>query len=571
MSKLVPLMGGNYQGRSYITARRLCVNLYPEANPPDGQPPVPVTYYQTPGLLALSQSPNIEGVRQTYRTTTGQLYAVVGPSVYAVSVTFAWTLLGTVTDSTTPLKFADNGLCIVAVDGSTTGYAIDMTTNSFGVITDPSFMGALDAAQMDGFFIFNNPGTNQFYISLNYVTYAMLTGVTGRVLAGEILSGGSGYVSGSYPGVPLTGGTGSGATADFTVAGGVVTVLTLVDGGTGFTPGDVLTTSNANLGGSGTGFSYSADTVATAFDPLDIATKSGSADPIVNVASVHGELWLIGQLTSEIWAPSGAADFYFQRIPGAFIDHGNAAPYSLSQQDISLFWLSQDRQGHGIVVRSDGYSIRQISTHAIEQDIQAYANVADAIGYCHQVEGHAFYVLTFPSADVTWAYDLATGQWHRRASIDGNGVKHRHRANCFAFAYGYNIVGDYQNGTLYSLDSGTFTDNGVAIPRTISFPHLTKDGQRVSYPQFMAKMEVGQYAGSMTDDPPQASLRWSDTGGASFGDAVLQSIGSAGQYLTSPQWQRLGMARDRIFELSWDVNASVAINGAWVQTKAFAT
>jgi hypothetical protein len=570
---LVPLLGGNYQGRSTQAAsRRLCVNLYPERNPEEGQPLTPVTYYQTPGLLTVGTSPTVEGMRQSYRASNGALYAVVGPNVYSVSSTFAWTLLGSITDAATPVVFSDNGLTIVIVDGSSTGYAIDMATNAFGPITDPSFMGALWATQQDGFFIFNNPGTNQFYLSLSNVTYAMMTGVSGRILSSSIASGGSGYVAGSYTNVPLTGGTGSGATANITVSGGgVVTVVTVVNPGAGYSLNDTLSASNTNLGGSGSGFAYAVDEVATAFDPLDIASKSSFADPIAAVAAIHGVLWLIGELTSEVWAPSGAADFYFQRITGAVVQHGCAAPYSVAQQDVSLFWLSQNAQGHAIVVRAQDTSIVRISTNAIEADIQTYATISDAIGFCHQVEGHSFYILTFPSADITWAYDLSTGQWHRRVSIDGNGVQHRWRANCFAFAFGLNLVGDYQNGRFYSLDSSFFTDAGVAIPRIVTFPHVADGGRRLFYSQFQAKMEVGAIVDTPIADAPKVGLRWSDDAGVTFGNAVMQSLGASGQYLTSPQWQRLGMARDRIFEMSWSADASVAIAGAWLNFREAAT
>jgi len=569
---LVPLLGGNYQGRSTQAASRmLAVNLYPESNPPDGQPITPVTYYQTPGLLKEGSSPTIEVMRSLYRATNGALYAVVGPSVYSVSTEYAWTLLGSIPDNATPVNFADNGLAAVLVDGSATGYAIDMATNDFGEITDPSFLGALSAAQQDTFFIFNKPETNDFYISLSNVTFAMLTGVSGRILAGSVDAGGTGYVDATYTGVPLTGGTGSGAAATVVVSGTSVTSVTLTDAGAGYALNDTLSASNSNLGGTGSGFVYAADQVATAFDPLDIASKSSSADPIVAVAAIHGVLWLVGALASEVWAPSGAADFYFQRIPGAVINHGCAAPYSVSQMDVSLFWLSQDAQGHGIIVRAEGTSILRISTNAIESEIQTYGTIADAIGFCHQIDGHSFYVLSFPGADITWSYDLSTGQWHRRASIDGNGVLHRWRANCFAFANGQNLVGDYQNGNLYSIRDDVYTDNDVAIPRIVTLPHLVQGGNRVMYRQLQAKMQVGYQTNGQTAAPPVANLRWSDDGGVTFGNSVSQSIGATGQYIVSPQWQRLGMARDRIFELSWSANANVALAGAWVNFRSAAS
>lgn len=51
---------------------------------------------------------------------------------------------------------------------------------------------------------------------------------------------GTGYTNGVYLNVSLTGGSGVGATADITVAGGVVTVITLVHPGQGYLVGDIL-------------------------------------------------------------------------------------------------------------------------------------------------------------------------------------------------------------------------------------------------------------------------------------------------------------------------------------------
>ena len=75
----------------------------------------------------------------------------------------------------------------------------------------------------------------------------------------EDFNGGSGYVDDSYTNVPLTGGTGAGLTANVTVSGGVVTAITLSAAQQtvleDYSIGDVLSASNANLGGSGSGLS----------------------------------------------------------------------------------------------------------------------------------------------------------------------------------------------------------------------------------------------------------------------------------------------------------------------------
>jgi len=76
-----------------------------------------------------------------------------------------------------------------------------------------------------------------------------------KMLLGSI-TGGSGYVTGTYAGVTLTGGSGSGATADIEVDGaGAVSGVTIVSSGTSYAAADVLSASAADLGGTGSGFS----------------------------------------------------------------------------------------------------------------------------------------------------------------------------------------------------------------------------------------------------------------------------------------------------------------------------
>jgi hypothetical protein len=316
---------------------------------------------------------------------------------------------------------------------------------------------------------------------------------------------------------------------------------------------------------------YSMLVGGTAFDALDIAAKTGYPDAIAGIVVMHREAWLIGTLTAEIWYNSGAPDFTFEAMPGAFIEHGCAAPYSIAQQDLNVYWLSQDEEGQTIVLLGNSYRVERISTNALENEISKYTNISDAIGYCYQEEGHAFYVLTFPNANATWVFDQSVKLWHQRAWTDPNGGLNRHRSNCATNAYGVNIVGDWENGNLYALDVTNFTDNGQPISRIRSFPHLVKGSRRIVHKSFIADMDVGEDDGSIDGstpfNPPVVSLRWSDDKGKSFGNRLEQSLGAGGQYQTNIKYNRLGMARDRIYELSWSCPCGTALNGAYLETE----
>ncbi len=480
------------------------------------------------------------------------------------------TLVGVIADRQSQVIFSDNGLVVVLVDG-VNGYVIDLLTNAFGIILDPSFLGADYVVLLDTFFIFNRPKTNQFFISKSNVDYGQLT--NSAILTGAISAPGAAYTNGIYPNVPLTGGMGTGATANIVVTGNSVTTVTIGNPGINYVAGDILSANSANIGGTGAGFTWTVATLDAGFDPIDVAAKSGFNDPIVGLASVHRELWLIGALTTEVWIDTGAADFPFQEQQGAYINHGCAAQFSIATMDVLTFFIMQDQQGNGIVVQGQGYDVTEISTPRTVSEFKNYVTLADAIGFTFQIADHAYYALIFPTANKGWLYDVGIKQWAEWNWTDGNGVLNRPRANCCMFAYGANLVGDWENGILLQLDINTYTDYNPATPtgpitRVRTFPHMNDNNDRVTTLSFDADMEVGTV---LDDSNPQVSLSWSDNKGVSYGNPVMQSMGKIGEFLTVISWNRLGQARDRVYKLSWSEPIRTALNGGFIERKAART
>jgi hypothetical protein len=452
-----PFIGASYLSRSRNFDAQRCVNLFPEASG-SGTSKSIAMLIGTPGLTLFSTLAG-GGVRGCIRFTASQSIVVVGGNVYSVTTAGVGTLFGTVINRSTPVSMASNGTTIMLVTG-TEGYFITPNVNpalsTIVQIINAAFLGADRVDYIDGYFVFNQPGTGRFQI----------TGLFG-----------------------------------------------------------------------------------TTISPLDFATAEGSPDLLISLIVNQREVWLFGENSTEVFFDSGNALFPFQRIQGAFIEQGCAAKYSPAKSGTTLFWLSADDRGQGMVLKANGYQPQRVSTHAIEYAIAQYSRIDDAIGYTYQQEGHIFYVLTFPTGNATWVFDESTQLWHERAwrnPVDA--TLNRHRSNCqMAFA-GKVIVGDWESGKLYSLNLDAYDDNGDILPAIRQCAHeASPDDTWQFFHRLWIDMETGVGLNSGQGSDPQVMLEWSDDGGHTFPNQMWASAGKIGEYRRRVNYRRLGKSRDRVW------------------------
>ena len=335
------------------------------------------------------------------------------------------------------------------------------------------------------------------------------------------------------------------------------------------------------------------DLLSPISNSLSFASKDGAPDDLVALIVDHREIYLLGEASSEVWVDVGTVPFPFQRIPGTNTQHGCAAKFSLSRLGNSFAYVSRNLRGQGQIMQIEGYKPTRISTHAVEQTL-VNQYIDDAIGWTYQLEGHECYVVTFPTLQLTWVYDATTQMWHKWLYLNNLGEYERHRGQCSAVFQGMVLCGDYANGSIYELDPENYTDNGQNIKRLRRAPHLVADFQRQYFDELQIQFQPGvgftglstssaaipgsiylgdtyaiaenetltipfdgvyilgiaDIAANITTNNPQAMLRWSNDGGSTWSKEYWVSIGTIGRYKNRAIWRRLGMARDRIFEVS---------------------
>ena len=635
-------VGPSYEAPSIYQDAQECINFFPEVDPAkqQGERGV-IALYPTPGLTVKAVFPNQQEVRGLHSVSGGeQLIAVCGPYVYALTANLVPSVIGQLNSSSGIVKITDNGVNVYIVDGAYR-YTWYISSPAAAVFTGSTSGTTLTVTSVSSGTIAINQSLYGIGILPETVITALGTGTggTGTYTINRSQTVASGSLSSATVGAVVTA----------TIAGTTMTVSAVTSGvlhvgqtiqGVGVTLGTIITALGTGTGGAGTYTLSVASTVATgvtmfglnfsvlpstdgAFsgaNTVDIidnyfvynnpttqqwgasdllspispntsySLKDGAPDDLVALIVDHREVYLMGEISSEVWTDVGTVPFPFQRIPGTSTQHGIAAPFSLYRLGNSFAYVSRNNRGQAQIMQMQGYIPQRISTHAVENTL-ANQYVEDAIAWTYQLEGHEVYVVTFPTLNLTWAYDATTQMWHKWLYTATDSTYERHRGNCCAVFQGLVIIGDYENGKLYQLDRTNYTDDGQTIRRLRRAPHLVTEFQRQYFDELQIQFQPGVgttglsatlqqinlqspyvitdmgtltigaldtvYLGEFntinqftTTTNPQAMLRWSNDGGSTWSNEHWTSVGQMGKYRNRAIWRRLGQARDRIFEVS---------------------
>jgi hypothetical protein len=311
-------------------------------------------------------------------------------------------------------------------------------------------------------------------------------------------------------------------------------------------------------------FQISALLDGSTWNALGVQQNEVFPENIASIVSAYGFLFVLGEDGhSQVYYNSGASQYTpFAPISGAYMEEGCGAPQSPVVMDNTVFWLG-GRSGKGdIAWRANGYTPMRVSNFGFETAVASYpAKGSDAVGYTYRDQGHTFWVLRFPSANggagATWVYDAASQQWHERGywSQQGPTGYSAHLSTCAVFAFGQQLVGDWNSGNIYAMSINALYDNGKTIRRWRRSPHLAAELERIFLSQLVLEVETGLgpqpplLDGAGNPRGPQIVLTISRDGSKTFGVEYALDCGQAGQYRKRVILRRLGQARDFVFDL----------------------
>lgn len=421
-----PFLGGAGVSRSKNAEDNRLVNLFLELiDGKDGKEPG--WFQMAPGLTLITPVGN--GPIRGMRWFGSVLYVVSGAGVYSVSSSLVATLLGTIGTSSGPVSTITNGTQVAIFDGQA-GYLLP---GGYPLTGAAIVSGGSSYQVGDDVNLLNLNGTQT---ATAVATVATVSGTT--VTSVTITTPGAFPVQPTGWSQASTSGSGAGLILGTPTFGAFAGVYTLslpfsLPLSASYQDGFGLVSAG------GTNQFYQSNLFdLSIWDPLNFSSADAKPDSIMAIAELAREEWVIKEKNVEVWINAGLTGFAFQRVEGVFPETGCAATFSVSRAGSSLVWLAQSSQGTPLVVRTEGYRIVPISPQWLDAEIASYSTISDAIAYSYLQDGHLFYVLTFPTANITWAYDVTAStmaqqhMWHQRAALS-NGLLNRHWSNCSAF------------------------------------------------------------------------------------------------------------------------------------------
>ena len=452
----VQCVGPSYHLTEVKAACQSAINCYPQKLDGDSW-----MMASSPGEVQIADL--VHEIRAS-KNVQGRWFVVAGSTFYEVTAAGVATARGTLSSSTGYVGMDDNKTQMAIVDGANL-YVFTLGTNTLTLVSSSGWRGSDDVYEMDGYFIFVDPETDQFYISA-------------------------------------------------------------IDNG-------------------------------TSLDALDFSSADSAPDNIVTHRVMHRQLWLFGDLSTEIWINSGELAFPFTRYNSYIMDVGCVGKRAAINAADTLFWIGKTDRGTGIVYMASGNQPQRVSTMAVEQALAASTDIAAATMWTYQIEGHEFIGINAPGLSTTWVFDAAVQQWHERGEWDAGWLP---LCSMLVTSYAGEHFAGTADGKLVRLDASVNNLAGRVLVRERTWPHLKKASMDLlSFYGLELSMNTG-YGGVVT-------LEISNDGGKTFGPMLLRSLGVIGRWMQKVRWLGLGAAYNRVFRIRVSDDVPFSIYSATVDAK----
>lgn len=545
----IPLVGPTAEDSPSDINPQRTVNFYARPGGSDGA--ARFVLRSRPGLTlagTLGAGP-IRGAREIQSGTSpgNRAYVVSGNKLYQLDGSLTGVQKATLSTSAGPVQIVDNGTQVLIVESNyqsalAKAYLYDMATTGFADLTDLHSKAYTSGGGGGKTIAVGDTLTGA--ISTKTAVVVAYTTTGGTWAAGT--AAGTLWItskSGAFQAENLD----KGATLDVMTIGSDFTDISL-----DFIPGtvdflDQLFLATANQTGK---LYWNALLDGLDWPALQFITAEGLPDNLVGARVVGRNVWLGGEESTEVYAPTGDIDEALSRVPGAVIDWGWVSPNGSARIGNDIYWLGKGRMADRVILRGSGYSAVPVSDTALERALAGYATVTDCRAYGYHRDGQDFVSFQFPTEGKSWLYEAQSGTWSETGYWNSTtAAMERDLGEVYFHFLGNHYVGSRSDGKVYELDPSVYTDNTATVRRLRITPPVGYQGKRLRWNAVYFEVAAGVGNLASPGDDPVFQLRYSDDGGHTWSPSRELKVGKRGAYGQVVQAERLSQSRRRSFEI----------------------
>jgi len=324
-----------------------------------------------------------------------------------------------------------------------------------------------------------------------------------------------------------------------------------------------------------------------------LQTKPDTCQACVRMPGKGNLLIVMGNVVTEQWQDVGAQLFPYQRTQYSNIDYGCLNPASIDQNENIVCWVAGNEKSGPFILFTNGSDIKRISTDGIDYQLANLTDPTNVYGYLFRQDGHLIYVATWPTDNISYAYDFNTkefttlnnekmgayiakdvcyfnGNYYFISTIDGN--IYQMGSNLYTYDYGNGNVAEIPRiripppvrmpdqsrfiagYTGFVIEQGQFDFDHRNTTSMLSDqagnPITTQGNQPYLVPSGGNNYSLNgsqQYIGNgynFRKNVPRVDLSLSKDGGVNYGSDVSISMRPQGKRQNRLMWWRLGASND---------------------------
>lgn len=274
-----------------------------------------------------------------------------------------------------------------------------------------------------------------------------------------------------------------------------------------------------------------------------IQTKPDNCVACIRFPGRGNLLLVFGNTVAEQWYDVGAQLFPYQRSQSSNVDYGCLNPATIAESENIVCWLGANEKSGPVIMYTNGGDVKHISNDGIDYKFASLKDPSNCYGFMFKQDGHLFYIITFITDNLSYAYDFNVGKFY---TLCDEQLRYFIPKRVAFFNNQYYFV-SINDGNLYQLGT-QFTNydygNNIVheIPRLRYVPSIKLPDQ--SY--FIAGYTGFTIEQGITSGTQRIDLSLSKDGGVSFGSIVSKTLNTTGKRTNRLLWWQLGMANDLV-------------------------